>query len=89
MAIGWRQFDTISSNFRQAGFGFTTDGGLNWTFPGAIEPGVFRSDPVLDSDSAGNFYYNSLTNSPTFYCDVFKSSNGGATWDPGTFALRR
>ena len=28
MVIGWRQFDTISSNFRQAGYGYTTDGGL-------------------------------------------------------------
>jgi len=59
MAIGWRQFNTISSNFRQAGYGFTTNGGQTWTFPGVIEPGVFRSDPVLDTDSDGNFYYNS------------------------------
>ncbi len=61
MAIGWRQFNTITSNFRQAGYGFTTDGGQTWTFPDVIEPGVFRSDPVLDSDADGNFYYNSLT----------------------------
>ena len=84
MAIGWRQFDTIASNFRQAGWGFTTDRGLSWAFPGVIEPGFFRSDPVLDSDSAGNFYYNSLTDD--FSCDVFQSTNGGFTWDSGTFA---
>ena len=86
MAIGWRQFNTISSNFRQAGYGFTTDGGLTWTFPGVIEPGIFRSDPVLDSDAEGNFYYNSLTNNPTYFCDVFKSNSGGSLWDGGTFA---
>ena len=86
MAIGWRQFNTISSNFRQAGYGFTTNGGQTWTFPGVIEPGVFRSDPVLDTDSDGNFYYNSLTNTPEFFCDVFKSNNGGSSWDGGTFA---
>jgi hypothetical protein len=86
MAIGWRQFNTISSNFRQAGFGFTTDNGTTWTFPGVIEPGVFRSDPVLDVDAYGNFYYNSLTNSPTYLTDVFKSSTGGSSWDNGTFA---
>jgi hypothetical protein len=88
MAIGWRQFDTIQSNFRQAGYGYTTDGGQTWTFPGVIEPGVFRSDPVLDSDSQGNFYFNSLTVTPQseFRCDVFISSDGGATWDDGTFA---
>ncbi len=88
MAIGWRQFDTISSNFRQAGYGYTTDGGRNWTFPGVIEPGAFRSDPVLDSDSEGTFYFNSLTNDGGYnmWCDVFRSTDGGATWDTGTFA---
>jgi len=86
IAIGWRQFNTISSNFRQAGFGFTTNGGQTWTFPGVIEPGVFRSDPVLESDAAGNFYYNSLTNNPTYFCDVFKSNNGGSSWGNKTYA---
>ena len=87
MAIGWRQFNTIFSNFRQAGYGYTTDGGAQWTFPGVIEPGIFRSDPVLDSDSHGKFYYNSLTfQGDDFVCDVFRSSDGGATWDVGTFA---
>ena len=60
MAIGWRQFDTWQSNFRQGGFGYTTNGGLNWTFPGVLQPGVFRSDPVTASDDAGNFFYLSL-----------------------------
>src|SRR5207249_5971757 len=32
MAIGWRQFDNVTSNFRQAGWGYTTDGGITWTF---------------------------------------------------------
>jgi hypothetical protein len=86
MAIGWRQFNTVSSNFRQAGYGFTTNGGQTWTFPGVIEPGVFRSDPVLDADINGNIYYNSLTNDPQFMCDVFRSSDGGSSWDGGTFA---
>ena len=31
MAVGWRQFDTISSNFRQAGVAYTTNGGMTWT----------------------------------------------------------
>ncbi|MCU0343651.1 MAG: T9SS type A sorting domain-containing protein [Ignavibacterium sp.] len=86
MAIGWRQFNTISSSFRQAGFGYSIDGGMNWTFPGVIESGIFRSDPVLESDAQGNFYYNSLTNSPEFLCTVFRSSTGGADWDAGVFA---
>jgi len=85
IAIGWRQFDTINSNFRQAGWGFTTDGGQSWTFPGVIQSGIFRSDPVLDADADGNFYYNSLSINP-YTCHVFKSSDGGASWDGGTFA---
>jgi len=55
MAIGWRQFDSVQSNFREAGHGYTTDGGTTWTFPGVLENNVFRSDPVLNSDEAGVF----------------------------------
>jgi hypothetical protein len=88
ISIGWRQFDNILSNFRQAGWAFTTDGGQTWTFPGVIEPGIFHSDPVLDYDSLGNFYYNSLTSDPgpVFSCKIFRSGDGGATWDAGVDA---
>jgi hypothetical protein len=86
MVIGWRQFDNVTSNFRQAGWAYTSDSGQTWIFPGKIEPGVFRSDPVLDVDAAGNFYYNSLTNTPDYFCKVFKSTNGGLVWDTGTDA---
>ena len=86
MMIAWRQFNSVSSNFRQAGYGYTTDGGQTWTFPGVLEAGTFRSDPVLDYDREGNFYYNSLTNDPDYYCKVFKSSDGGASWDNGVDA---
>jgi hypothetical protein len=87
MAIGWRQFNTVTNNFRQAGYGYTTDGGHTWKFPGVIQPGIFRSDPVFDSDADGSFYYNSLTTSGSLYlCDVFKSTSGGAAWGTGTAA---
>jgi hypothetical protein len=79
IVIGWRQFDTVNSNFRQAGYGYSLDGGLTWTFPGVLDPGVFRSDPVLDFDNDGNFYYNSLQG--TFECDVFKIEDGGVVWE--------
>jgi len=79
MVIGWRQFDNISSNFRQAGYGYSTDGGLTWTFPGVINPGVFRSDPVLDFDADGNFYYNSLQGN--FSCDVYNIIDDGVVWN--------
>ena len=87
IAIGWRQFDNINNNFRQAGLAYSTDGGLTWTFPGVINPGIFRSDPVLDCDAEGDFYYNSLTvEGEDYLCDVFISNDCGATWDNGTFA---
>lgn len=79
IVIGWRHFETIESNFRQAGYGYSTDGGLTWTFPGVIDPGNFRSDPVLDFDSEGNFYYNSLTGN-NFATDVSKIDDGGVDW---------
>ena len=86
--IGWRQFDNVGSNFRQGGYGYSSDGGLTWTFPGVLTPGIFRSDPVLDCDSQGNLYYNSLTLDAygNYSCKVFKSNNGGMAWDAGTDA---
>lgn len=79
LAIGWRQFNTTNSNFRQAGWGYSTDGGVHWTFGGTLETNVFRSDPVLAADADGHFYYLSLLQSP-FRCDLWRSTNGGASW---------
>jgi hypothetical protein len=79
MAIGWRQFDSISSSFRQAGWAYSRDGGRTWTFPGALDPGKFRSDPILAADGDGDYlYYYSLRG--TLRCDLFRSEDGGATW---------
>lgn len=78
MVIGWRQFNAVTSNFRQAGWAYTFDKGASWTFPGVLTPGTFRSDPVLDVDASGVFYYQSLKSN--FTLDVFKSVNGGVTW---------
>jgi hypothetical protein len=78
MTIGWRQFDSVSSNFRQAGSGYTTNGGTSWTFPGVLENNVFRSDPVLNSDDTGRFFYLSLLQ--TFFDDIWRSLDGGQSW---------
>src|SRR4051812_22093109 len=48
MAIGWRQFNTITSNFRQAGVAYTTNGGQTWT-ASVLQPGPVRNEPVLRS----------------------------------------
>ncbi len=78
MTIGWRQFNTVNSNFRQGGWGYTTDGGTTWTFPGVLENNVFRSDPVTNSNETGTFFYLSLLQS---FCDnIWRSTNGGQSW---------
>src|SRR5947208_16450702 len=78
MTIAWRQFNDVTSNFRQGGWGYTTDGGVHWTFPGVLEPGVFRSDPVTNSNETGTFFYLSLLQ--TFCDDMWRSTNGGQSW---------
>src|SRR5262249_28420780 len=47
VAISWRQFDSVTSDFRQAGHAYSLDGGRTWTNPGVLTPGTFRSDPVI------------------------------------------
>ena len=47
---------------------------------------MFRSDPVLGFDADGNIFYNSLTVQGNYWCNVYKSVDGGATWDAGVFA---
>src|SRR5438876_3618044 len=83
MTIAWRQFNDVTSNFRQAGWGYTTDGGTTWTFPGVLENGVFRSDPVTNSNEVGNFFYLSLQSDVnlSFFCEnMYRSTNGGQSW---------
>ena len=78
MVIGWRQFDTIASNFREAGWSHSTDRGLTWSSLSVIQNNVFQSDPVLDADADGNIYYYSLSTLTSV--EMFKSSNGGLSW---------
>ena len=82
MVIAWRQFDSIQSDFRQGGWGYTTDGGIHWTFPGVLESGVFRSDPVTHADETGKFFYLSLLGD-NFCDDVWRSTDGGQVWTQG------
>jgi hypothetical protein len=78
MAIGWRQFNSVTSDFRQGGWGYTTNGGTTWTFPGVLENNVFRSDPVLNSNETGTFFYLSLLQS---FCDnIWRSLDFGQSW---------
>ncbi|MBC7835837.1 MAG: hypothetical protein H7Y88_12175 [Phycisphaerales bacterium] len=71
MAIGWRQFNTVASNFSEAGYAWSRDGGRTWA-RSVIEPGVFRTDPVLDVDADGVFFYYSLRTNAGYLCDMFR-----------------
>lgn len=93
IAIGWRQFNTVTNSFRQAGRSYSSDGGVSWNYQEVFEPGVFRSDPVLASNADGEFYYQSLLvelntsgDYSSFYTYQWKSYDGGATWVERTFA---
>lgn len=80
MVIGWRQFDSATSNFREAGVARSSNGGLSWV-AGVIDNGVFRSDPVLSFDKNGVFQYLTLRPIGSSYrCELYSSTNGGLTW---------
>jgi len=86
MVIAWRQFNSINSDFRQAGWGYTADAGVHWTFPGVLQNNTFRSDPVTLADEMGKFFYLSLRSdqAQSFFCDdVWNSINGGQSWVQG------
>lgn len=78
LAMAWREFATVASDFREAGHAYSHDGGHTWVFPGVIQPGVFRSDPVLDSAPDGTLYYFGVSYGPATF---FTSVDGGRTWD--------
>jgi len=86
IVIGWRQFDTQASDFRQAGWAYSQDGGNKWSFPGVINPGEFRTEAVLDSDAEGNFYYLSIqVFNNRRRCNLFISRDGGKSWTGPNF----
>jgi len=79
MVIGWRQFDSVESDFRQAGYGFSHDGGRTWNFAGVLSRGLFRSDPVLESGPDGTIYYFGFGYRPEE--TLYRTRDGGVTWD--------
>lgn len=85
IVVGWRQFDSVLSDFREAGVSHSTDGGRSWSPEAVLQNGVFHSDPVLQSDADGGFYYFSLGEPPPstprqYRVFLFKSVDGGVTW---------
>ena len=87
MVIGWRQFDSANSAFREAGYAWSVDGGRTWSPKREIASGIFRSDPVLRATPEGDFLYSSLEVSGGFSVFFHRSSDGGRTWSDGVFAF--
>ncbi len=87
MITGWRQFDTINSDVRFAGYAYSHDGGQTWMNAGPLDAPPFsgsnanQSDPVLAVNLSGSFYYNSLIfRSNKDGQVVYGSDDGGLTW---------
>jgi hypothetical protein len=80
VTISWRQFDSVTSDFRQAGHAYSLDGGRTWTNPGVLTPGTFRSDPVIRSSPDGHECLVDIGDPNTFEIDDFESTDGGQNW---------
>lgn len=84
----WRDFRTgVSPALRRIGYTYSTDGGTTWS-PSQLIPALdpnhpLASDPVVVSDTSGNFYVCtvSLTTAGALDLLVFKSTDGGATFN--------
>lgn len=87
IAVGWRQFDSIASDFRQAGVNVSLDGGRSWEAKSVLGPGLFGSDPVLDAAADGTFHYMSLHNAPNYYTTLYRSFDDLASWSAPVYAF--
>ena len=89
VVAAWRDFRTgVNPALRRIGYSFSTDGGLTWSvsalIPQLITGAPLSSDPVVEVDTAGNFYVmtvsiNEVSQNGELW--VFKSFNQGETFD--------
>lgn len=86
IVVGWREFPSINSDTRKAGYGYSHDGGLTWTNGGVLAPppgwsqSTQQTDPCLGANSSGTFFYWSEPFVPQAAQWVYPSYNGGVTW---------
>lgn len=93
VVAAWRDFRTgVNPAVRRIGYSYSTDAGITWSVSNLIpivDPNHPKaSDPVVCSDTAGNFYVAtvSLTNAGALDLLVFKSTDGGVTFPLAYFA---
>jgi hypothetical protein len=92
IAVGWIHVDVNSGN-ALIGVASSADNGAHWTAPSTpFSPVQQQSDPVLTSDTAGNFYITWVgfdiagqlpSNMKVF---VVKSTDGGQNWGTSVVA---
>lgn len=93
VVAAWRDFRTgVNPAIRRIGYSYSTNGGVSWAQSSLIpilDPNHPKaSDPVLTSDTEGNFYLAtvSITNVGNLDLLVFKSTDGGVTFPIYYFA---
>ena len=88
MAIGWRQFDTIARNFRQAGYGLHRRRRAHLDLPRRARAGRLPHRPGarLPTPTAPSTTTAWPDRPRTTACDVFSSTDGGVTWELRCYA---
>lgn len=89
VVAAWRDFRTgVNPPLRRIGYSFSSDGGQTWSVsqltPQIIPGALLSSDPVVVTDTAGNFYiYTVSLNDANGNGELwlFKSTDGGETFD--------
>lgn len=85
LVVGWREFPSVNSDWRYAGYAWSEDGGLTWTNGGTLDSppgyaGAAQTDPVVKVNADGVFYYWSEVFRPNYAQFMYRSTDGGATW---------
>lgn len=89
--LGWQEPNVI----RRIGYSYSHDGGVTWSesqlLPDPNPNHLSQSDPVLTSDSEGNFYLSSTSRQPVTNYNremlLYKSTDDGMTFDLHAIAV--
>ena len=86
VVAAWRDFRiSVTPANRRVGYSYSSDGGNTWAVSRLLDstllPGFPRnSDPVVTTDSAGNFYIAVICIGSTGALAIYKSTDGGVTF---------
>jgi hypothetical protein len=77
--VAWQQFDSVNSNFTQAAWSESRDGGRTWKALEYLERATYRRNPILAPSPDGTLYWATTTGGLT--AGVFASTDAGMTWE--------